>query len=416
IQLVQAGQVNGLDSKLDSELDGTWEHCWYVRFTDPGSLEPNLDSGWKPATVPGYLTDIEGYNQDVDEIWYLKEFRIQGELSHSLSLRLGRIDDRDRVYLNGALIGSSGQWDSSVASAYDRIRIYEIPAGLLHKDRPNTILVHVQGYFPGINGMVRGRTEIGPSSELARTLRDEDYGELIFLTGYFTAGSYFLFLFLRRRQNRENLLFALFIYGFVLRQLIRTELRFETDISFLTFKRLEFVLTYLLFVVFLYFVRTYFDYRKNLTTTISDALSAAISGIMVILSVHVLFSDDMRNWWTLQKYVGQPLWLVMLLQVIFLQIRAARQENRDALYMLGGMFFVMIGFFSDLAVSNGYLNIPPLFSYFFAAFIFSLALILANRFVRLYRTVEDLNKNLERKVQDRTERPVSAEVVASTYS
>ena len=146
--------------------------------------------------VPGYLTDVEGYDENIDEIWYMKRFRIEGDLKHALSLRLGRIDDRDRVYLNGALIGSSGQWDSSVASAYDRIRIYEIPAGLLHKDRPNTILVHVQGYFPGINGMVRGRTEIGPSSELARTLRDEDYGELIFLTGYFTAGSYFLFLFL----------------------------------------------------------------------------------------------------------------------------------------------------------------------------------------------------------------------------
>ena len=399
VQTVDAGTINNLDTDISNK-----EHTWWVSFIDPGTHEPvPVTEAWHPVTVPGYLTEVPGYSDSIGEMWYLKRFRIEGDLQHSLSLRLGRIDDRDQVFLNGKLIGATGEWDATVPVAYDEIRIYEIPPGLLRKGN-NTLLVRVQGYFPGLNGLVRGRTEIGPTRDIVETLRDEDYRELIFLTGYFTAGSYFLFLFLRRRQNRENLIFGLFIYGFVLRQLIRTELRFELDVPFLEFKRLEFVLTYLLFIAFLYFVRVYFELARTKLQKVMDILSIVFSAIMVFLSGHVLVLDDVNQWWTMQSNIGQGIWLLMLVQVIFFQIKAGLAGNRDGYYMLGGMIFVMIGFFADLAVSNGLLNIPPLFSYFFAAFIFSLALILANRFVRLHRRVEDLNANLERKVEDRTEK------------
>ncbi|HBS03597.1 MAG TPA: stage II sporulation protein E [Leptospiraceae bacterium] len=425
IQKVYADRVNALDTveparapngsnrvdaidtadQVNTQETAETAHTWWVTFSNPGSLQPEpvSSNGWHPVTVPGYLTDVPGYSDSVSEMWYLKRFRIEGDLEHSLSLRLGRIDDRDQVYVNGKPIGTTGKWDSAVPVAYDKIRIYEIPPGVLVQGE-NTILVKVQGYFPGLNGIVRGRTEIGPTREIVESLRDEDYRELIFLTGYFTAGSYFLFLFLRRRQNRENLIFGLFIYGFVLRQLIRTELRFEMDISFLEFKRLEFILTYLLFIAFLYFVRVYFELARTKLQKVMDILSLVFSAIMVLLSGHVMLSDDVNQWWTLQSQIGQGIWLLMLVQVIFFQVKAGLSGNRDGYYMLGGMIFVMIGFFADLAVSNGLLNIPPLFSYFFAAFIFSLALILANRFVRLHRRVEDLNANLERKVVDRTEK------------
>ena len=393
IQQIDPNQVSSLDS-----------NTWMVRFSPPDSNEPNPASpGWKEAFVPGGLQGVEGYDSNVREMWYMHRFRIKGEIQHHLSVRLGRIDDKDRTYLNGQLIGETGQWEKDVPTSYDRVRIYEIPPGLIRKNGENTILVHVKGYFDGESGMVRGRTEIGPSSVMNRILRDEDYGEIIFLVAYFTAGSYFLFLFIRRRQNRENLLFAAFIYGFVFRQLIRTELRFELDISFLTFKRLEFALTYLLFIVFLYFVRVYFDLKKTITIRIVDIASVVMSAIMLGMAIHVFSTDDVQQWWFVQKNFGQPIWLLMLLCTIIIQSAGVIQGNRDGLYMLGGMLFVVIGFFEELAVSNGILNWPPVFSYFFAAFIFSLATILANRFVRLHRRVEDLNANLEQKVKDRTE-------------
>ncbi|MCB1139343.1 MAG: SpoIIE family protein phosphatase [Leptospiraceae bacterium] len=384
---------------LDSSAVGNW----YVRFSPPEEFlfSEFRSQDWNQAQVPGGLAGIPGYNEKTREMLYAKRFYLKELPQHSMSLRLGRIDDRDRVYLNGQKIGETGKWDAIKPQGYDRIRLYEIPAGLLRQGE-NRILVQVQGYFHGESGMAQGRMEIGPTVDLLTELRDDIYREILVLAIYFTAGSYFLFLFLRRRQNRENLLFALFIYGMVLRQLIRTELRFETDLEFFTIKRIEFCLTYSLFPVFFYFVRSFFRPDRTTYVRFLDYAGMLLSVASLGLVMHVLFFDEVRTWWWAQKTIGQPIWGLFILGSVLIQFRAAFSGNRDGIFMLAGTFFVVLGVLVDIGVSRGILHIPHLFAFFFSAFIMSLALILANRFVRLYRTVEDLNKNLERKVDQRT--------------
>lgn len=427
---VESYSVQRISPESIVSLDTSGNHTWWVRFQAPAKQfatprdvssegpeatsafrqEQNIlaslidfdPSQWKPVQVPGTMNDVEGFNSQSLEMWYFKRFYLEELPSHSMTLRLGRIDDRDRVYLNGVMIGHTGEWDAHRPHAYDRIRVYEIPPNVL-KEGENQILVHVRGYFPGESGMVQGQTEIGPTASVLKELRDDIYREVVLLSVYFTAGSYFLFLFVRRRQNRENLLFALFIYGMVFRQLIRTELRFEMGLEFFTIKRIEFCLTYVLFPAFFYFVRSYFSLRKNLFIRIVDISSLVFSLVIAGLILHVLVDANVQSWWFAQKNIGQPMWALFILGSLIVQIVAAMQGNRDGLLMLGGTFFVVLGVVLDVLVSRGVLPIPHLFAFFFSAFILSLALILANRFVRLYRTVEDLNKNLERKVEQRTE-------------
>ncbi|MCB1310318.1 MAG: stage II sporulation protein E, partial [Leptospiraceae bacterium] len=77
--------------------------------------------------------------------------------------------------------------------------------------------------------------------------------------------------------------------------------------------------------------------------------------------------------------------------------------DRDAIYMMIGILFFMIAIGVDTATHLNYLNIPRILGYVFIMFVLSLSLILANRFVRLSIQVEDLNRNLEKKVEQRTE-------------
>ena len=50
---------------------------------------------------------------------------------HALYLVLGRIDDADEVYLNGKLIGKSGNFPPEYITAYNKVRRYNIPQGIL---------------------------------------------------------------------------------------------------------------------------------------------------------------------------------------------------------------------------------------------------------------------------------------------
>lgn len=62
---------------------------------------------------------------------------------------MGKIDDIDQVYINGTLVGSTGNFPSrpetevNTGQEYDAFRGYYIPEGLLKKNQKNVIAVRV---------------------------------------------------------------------------------------------------------------------------------------------------------------------------------------------------------------------------------------------------------------------------------
>ena len=71
---------------------------------------------------------------------------------------------------------------------------------------------------------------------------------ILFLICYFTVGAYFIFLFLRRRKDRENFYFGMFAILFVVYQLLRSQWRFEFGYSYYAYKKTN------LFIFILYLV------------------------------------------------------------------------------------------------------------------------------------------------------------------
>ncbi|MBL8018252.1 MAG: SpoIIE family protein phosphatase [Leptospirales bacterium] len=384
--------VRGIEPVTESErllADGN------ARQDEPG--EP-----WVRVMLPGYAEELRqhGYGLDGTELWYLKRFYLDKPAGH-LAFRLGQIDDKDRVYLNGRLIAKTGDWDNPRAQAYDKVRVYEIPDDAL-KPGLNVLLIRIKGIFPGQVGMVRGQAEIGPSLAVRNRVIYKDTIEVLLLACYATAGSYFLFLFIRRRIERENLIFAIFIYVFVAYQVLKTQFKFELGVEFITLKKWEYVILYATFPAFYYFIRTYFEVPKTRGWKIWDFVILIPSFVFLGLVAHTFLTDDPRTYWFLQKNIAQPLWIVYSVGNLAVLFSALRRKNRDAIYMLCGFAVLILGICVDITSNRGIINIPPVMSFIFPLFMLSLALVLANRFVRLNEEVADLNANLEQKVEDRT--------------
>lgn len=361
-----------------------------------------IDTNWLPVEVPGNLYGVLNNGNDLDKIWYIKTFRISRKPDTSLSIRLGKINDRDQVYLNGQLIGKTGQFGAELPQAYDKTRIYEIPHNVLHINKINVLLIHVETYNLDETGIASDRVELGPTSKMLTTFDWETYRELGLLIAYLTVGFYFLFLFIRRRVERENLFFALFVIILVGYQGIATQIRFRFDIAFITLKRIEYLLLYLLTPLFFYFIRTYYVLPDRLWKRILDILATLATFASFIIWMHVIFSDNANHWWYVQKNIAQQVWLVHIIGILIILVNRCLRRQKDAYYMLIGFVFIFSGIVLDSLSNRSIINLPRLLSFFFSAFIFNLALILANRFVRVHNQVEDLNKNLEAKVEKRT--------------
>lgn len=100
------------------------------------------DSDWEMLRVPGAWEDqgFHGYN---GYAWYRKTFTTTIPNNVDLYLVMGYIDDVDEVYLNGELIGFSGEFPPAYQTAYKAYRVYPVPRSLLRRNGENVIAVRI---------------------------------------------------------------------------------------------------------------------------------------------------------------------------------------------------------------------------------------------------------------------------------
>lgn len=129
----------------DLDLQGQWKFKTVdADATNPASLNYN---NWSNIVVPGYWDD-QGYKYFDGIATYVKEFTLNDQFENKkMVLLLGKIDDLDQVFLNGILIGQSGEFKASTVSehseSYKQFRGYYIPDGILNETEKNILIVKV---------------------------------------------------------------------------------------------------------------------------------------------------------------------------------------------------------------------------------------------------------------------------------
>lgn len=377
-----------------------------LRNNSPLTPEDVDDPGgeWRAVVVPGNLINQAVVEDGRISVWYRKSFFAPAGVSAPLVLRLGEISDRDQVYLNGQAIGATGDWDAARPQGYDRHRLYTLPDGVLRKDAANLLLVRVKGFFPYENGIMRNTTALGPAELMWRDHYLTNFGAVLLLIVYATVGGYFLFLFLRRLTDRENLFFALFAFGLVVYQFLRTQLKYELGLDFFAMKRTEYMVLATLGFTSYMFVRNYFTLPDNKIVRWFDRVMWFPAIVSLVQFIIVAVSNDVLVWNTFNDRVFLPtLMLFYVFGFLAVVVYGIRLKDRDAYFMLFGLLMFLLAFAFDAMTHYSIFVFPRILGYVFVLFVLSLALILANRFVRLHTEVEDLNRNLEKKVATRTE-------------
>ena len=115
------------------DLSGTWKFS-IDNFGNMNSPETD-DRNWDNIYVP-MKWDNQGYSDFDGTAWYHKRFVIPSNLKgKELYLVLGKIDDYDKVYLNGAKIGEVEDLDGysrfNRSNAWTLYRVYKIPLNLV---------------------------------------------------------------------------------------------------------------------------------------------------------------------------------------------------------------------------------------------------------------------------------------------
>lgn len=181
--IIRAGKLGfyyDLDQSLMTvDLSGKWKFS----TRDFGNMHnPQTDDEqWNEIFVP-MAWENQGYSGYDGRAWYRKRFVISDELrNEKLYLVLGRIDDFEKVYLNGEKIGGvedlEGYSRFQRNDSYQLFRIYPIPADVLRTK--NMISIEVEDIFAdgGIYEGPVGIVKEGIMNELKDRMRwEEDNG------------------------------------------------------------------------------------------------------------------------------------------------------------------------------------------------------------------------------------------------
>lgn len=422
---------------LDSSLgpDGKIINPWFLLKKDHDPREEYLNilkdqptPGWLEVPLPGAMDPGKyGHFEPGATFLIRRDFYLETVANRAYAIHLGMVSDRDKTYLNGQLIGSTGEFDAALPQGYDRRRVYEIPPGLLKEGR-NILISRVQGYFYDSVGLIASTAYLGPAKHVWKEFHHTEYVKIFFLMVYLTAGAYFLFLFIRRPMERENLYFGLFSILLVVYQFFRNQLKYDLVFDFFTMKRAEYIILMSLVPLMFHFFRSYFDLRRRQVylepfTALADWLLPAakketwgpwlektrsgivygLDGILGLFALWYLFSTDVRTWDTLNSNFIQPfIWIWYFIGILYIIVGQLIRKNRDSVYFFGGMLVMLVLMVLDILSNNHIINLPRMMGYGFIFFILNLAGVLANKFVRLNFEIEDLNANLEKKVEERT--------------
>lgn len=361
--------VNQIDS-LPSDISSANGHKWYIcrKNLDPLIESKRLREGtsrirWIPIEVPRLnLPESLDINPH-DVLWYLYVFEIDSGIQDSLALRLGMINDKDLTFLNGILIGSTGNWNTSFPQGYDKIRIYSLPRDQINFSGKNILLIKVKRFY--INrledsGLYRDRLELNSSSKLWHSYYRQTYFHSLLSFLYFAFFIYFLIFYFLLRVELYNLYLAIFLLLSSLYTLLNSQFVYWFDIDFLFIKKVKFFILYPLApVLYLYF-------RKFLLPSnfLIDRILKFFNLIIPILMLYIVVSDSVQVWNQINQLLYFPIWIINLVAVNVTLVYniIKKQEHSVILYAFTVIMFAL-GFLDYLSLSFNLFNLPPMLNY-----------------------------------------------------
>ena len=398
IVLSQAACNNKSADKPSISLVGEWE-C--RKGFDPAWLESYDPKDWRKIRVPVVMETLPGFEdfnrgQTVTIRRSLpKEIIALLDKKEPVAFRSGTISDVSRFYFNAVRFGRLGSIEPYRPGA-ERECIEFLPLSAYKSGGTNALFVVIstRGNFVN-NGITGHDIQIGGAKYIFGAYNRSAVISFVLITVYLLVGAYHLLLGVRRPKDLYNIylgLFCVFYSTFLIANGEGRELIIGDNVYFRV--KLDQISAKLAYAAIGLFV-TYFFRRKH------TKIMVAIAAPLMLLAAIDLFAPLRMIDYTF--LIAQPFMILIIIVSSYETIRMVVKKNPDAIFLAAGLAILFLGAINDLLIENGILlNGFRILNYVFVGFVFGIDIVLANRFMKVYNEVEELNVTLENKVRQRT--------------
>jgi len=159
-------------SKMLVDLSGIWQ------FAKTRNEKPlDAEAEWAKIMVPS-AWEHQGYYKYDGFAWYRRTFVMPAnfnEKDEDIVVIIGKIDDFDKTYINGKLVGETNDGeDFGWSRSFEKKRVYKIPNGLLKKNGTNVIEVLVED-MGNVGGIYEGPVGITTRTAYERYFKNTSF-------------------------------------------------------------------------------------------------------------------------------------------------------------------------------------------------------------------------------------------------
>ncbi|XDD46913.1 SpoIIE family protein phosphatase [Leptospira sp. WS39.C2] len=378
---------------------------WYVTKGFVTSENPN-SKHWKTLEslpLANILTQFEWEKNKLRKVTMAKSFLLsqsdfQKADDDAFSLHIPYISNYYEIYLNQTLLTANGhiKEDKIEKSGYRRHILVRIKRSLLNmgQNQIRILIAAEEGEELNVYKLFNDfPANINLASEHLNIQDEYETYMLLFL--YIFVGIYHGLFYWKRKQEIYNLYYALFSIFLAIYMIFRSQGVYSLGLEPFTQTKIEYFVIFLTPVWLLLFTDVFFRSKISKISKVYFVFSflLAISQLFVNRATSVIL---LRIWQISVLFFG--------IMILYLIVSAVRANNKDAKRLLVGVLFLLGAGTWDILGASGMLPIQNLnlLRFGFIVFVLGIAVVLANRFLRVHRQVEELNLSLEKKVEERT--------------
>ncbi|AUD79503.1 GGDEF domain-containing protein [Kangiella profundi] len=259
-------------------LKSEWQIC---RYSPPKTNHYDCRTSSVPDSIESAFPGLDGF------VFYRVQFWITRKLEHqALGIYIPQVRDADKLYINGHLIGETGQFAPNFEKATLYQRRYPIPSSILKFDQSNELIIKVYNHArPG--GLVMGAPVIDSVKNIYKQTATQESMLMIFIGMILLISAVQIFYYLAQPEHRENLLFAILCVFESIYLLTYSQAALDSGINLTSIFRINMLLFAILTVNFFLFVSSFF--KQSIPWIIKGILTVIL--LLGIVSVTILPID-----------------------------------------------------------------------------------------------------------------------------
>jgi signal transduction histidine kinase/CheY-like chemotaxis protein/HPt (histidine-containing phosphotransfer) domain-containing protein len=379
-------------------LAGPWKHrlgddpAWaHPAFDDAAWSDVRVPTGWGRRAGP--QAPFGWFRRSVE----LGPARASVGAQGGLAVTVGKVDSAYELFAGGIRLGGVGRLPPGPVVEYDRHRTYAVPPSAIESSGRVVLAIRAWN-APETNahvpGLVEGPFLVGPMADLTRREMLSELPELILAAVFLVTGLYHLQLHRRRPELREYLWFGLVAAGAAAYTFLRTQWKYVLVDDFAALKEAEHALLFLMAPLYVSFLFPFLSWPIHPLLRAYQGVNLAAAAAS-LAAPGLWLNLRLLTAWEYATFVFTP----YALSVVARAWSRGHPEGRTIGF---GAAALSACYLNDTALDLGWIVGRRLIPFGFAAFVFSMAVSLANRFTRVHGEVEVLRRDLERRVEERT--------------